>query len=35
VKEIKDIGEKTGSKVVDQLLKAVTDVKPEPPRGRE
>jgi hypothetical protein len=35
VKEIKDIGEKSGSKVVDQLLKAVTDVKPEPPRGRE
>ncbi|KAF2707223.1 V-type ATPase G subunit [Pleomassaria siparia CBS 279.74] len=35
VKEIKDIGNKSGSKVVDQLLAAVTDVKPEPPRGRE
>lgn len=31
LKEIKDIGGKSGSKVVDQLLTAVTDVKPQPP----
>ncbi|KAL1387026.1 H+-ATPase G subunit [Phyllosticta capitalensis] len=31
IKEIKDIGSKSGSKVVEQLLAAVTDVKPEPP----
>ncbi|KAK8228953.1 V-type proton ATPase subunit G [Phyllosticta capitalensis] len=31
LKEIKDIGSKSGSKVVEQLLAAVTDVKPEPP----
>jgi V-type H+-transporting ATPase subunit G len=33
VKEIDDIGKKHGQKVVDQLLAAVTDVKPEPPRS--
>ncbi|OCK77534.1 vacuolar ATPase [Lepidopterella palustris CBS 459.81] len=32
VKEIQEIGKKTGSKVVDQLLEAVMNVKPEPPR---
>lgn len=32
VKEIKGIGSKTGSKVVDQLLAAVTDVNPKPLR---
>ncbi|KAK7520514.1 vacuolar ATPase [Phyllosticta citriasiana] len=31
LKDIKDIGSKSGSKVVEQLLAAVTDVKPEPP----
>ncbi|KAF2200278.1 V-type ATPase [Delitschia confertaspora ATCC 74209] len=32
VKEIDEIGNKTGSKVVEQLIAAVTNVKPEPPR---
>ena len=32
VKEIDDIGKKSGSKVVDQLITAVTTAKPEPPR---
>ncbi|KAH3911284.1 hypothetical protein HBI56_106210 [Parastagonospora nodorum] len=32
VKEIDDIGKKSGSKVVDQLITAVTNAKPEPPR---
>ena len=32
VKEIQEIGKKTGDKVVDQLLEAVMNVKPEPPR---
>ncbi|KAF2119472.1 H+-ATPase G subunit-domain-containing protein [Lophiotrema nucula] len=32
VKEIQQIGSKSGSKVVDQLITAVTDAKPEPPR---
>jgi V-type H+-transporting ATPase subunit G len=31
VKEIKEAGGEKGSKVVDDLLKAVTDVKPEVP----
>ncbi|KAF1954527.1 vacuolar ATPase [Byssothecium circinans] len=35
VKEIEQIGEKSGSKVVEQLISAVTDAKPEPPRGRD
>lgn len=29
--EINQIGKKTGPKVVDDLLKAVVDVRPEPP----
>ncbi|KAF2470920.1 V-type ATPase [Lindgomyces ingoldianus] len=32
VKEIEAIGKKSGSKVVEQLLAAVTNIKPEPPR---
>ncbi|KAF2258422.1 V-type ATPase [Lojkania enalia] len=32
VKEIGEIGNKSGGKVVEQLLTAVTNVKPEPPR---
>ncbi|KAF2736492.1 V-type ATPase [Polyplosphaeria fusca] len=32
VKEIDDIGKKSGSKVVEQLISAVTNVKPEPLR---
>ena len=32
VKEIQDIGSKSGSKVVDQLIAAVTNAKPEPPK---
>lgn len=35
VKEIEGIGSKSGSKVVEQLLAAVTNAKPEPPRGRD
>ncbi|KAH7138642.1 vacuolar ATPase [Dendryphion nanum] len=35
VKEIQELGKKSGSKVVDQLLTAVTTAKPEPPRSRE
>jgi len=31
LKEIKDIGGNTGSKVIEDLLKAVTDVRPEVP----
>jgi hypothetical protein len=33
VKEIDDIGKKSGSKVVDELIAAVTNAKPEPPRS--
>ncbi|KAF2820558.1 vacuolar ATPase, partial [Ophiobolus disseminans] len=32
VKEIDEIGNKSGSKVVEQLLAAVTNAKPEPPK---
>lgn len=32
VKEIEELGNKSGSKVVDQLIAAVTDAKPEPPK---
>jgi V-type H+-transporting ATPase subunit G len=32
VKEIEEIGGKSGSKVVEQLITAVTNAKPEPPR---
>jgi V-type H+-transporting ATPase subunit G len=32
VKEIDNIGNKSGSKVVDQLIAAVTNAKAEPPR---
>jgi V-type H+-transporting ATPase subunit G len=32
VKEVQDLGGKSGSKVVDQLITAVTNAKPEPPR---
>jgi V-type H+-transporting ATPase subunit G len=32
VKEIREIGKKTGDKVVGQLLEAVMNEKPEPPR---
>ncbi|KAF2246962.1 V-type ATPase [Trematosphaeria pertusa] len=35
VKEIDAIGKKSGSKVVEQLVAAVTDAKPEPPRARD
>jgi V-type H+-transporting ATPase subunit G len=35
VKEIDAIGKKSGSKVVDQLITAVTNSKPEPPRSRQ
>ncbi|KAF2676965.1 V-type ATPase [Lentithecium fluviatile CBS 122367] len=35
VQEIQGIGKKSGSKVVEQLIAAVTDPKPEPPRGRD
>jgi len=35
VKEIDDIGNKSGSKVVDQLITAVTNAKPEPPRSKQ
>lgn len=31
VNEIKSIGEKEGDKVVESLLRAVTDVNPQPP----
>jgi len=34
VQEVDGIGKKSGSKVVEQLLTAVTTAKPEPPRGR-
>jgi V-type H+-transporting ATPase subunit G len=34
VQEIDGIGKKSGPKVVEQLLEAVTSAKPEPPRGR-
>ncbi|KAF2638480.1 V-type ATPase [Massarina eburnea CBS 473.64] len=34
VKEIGQIGEKSGSEVVEQLITAVTNPKPEPPRVR-
>lgn len=33
VKEIDEIGNKSGSKVVDQLIAAVTTAKPEPPKS--
>lgn len=32
VKEIEELGKKSGSKVVDQLIEAVVNAKPEPPR---
>jgi V-type H+-transporting ATPase subunit G len=32
VKEIEDIGKKSGGKVVDQLIAAVVSAKPEPPK---
>ena len=32
VKEIEDIGDKSGGKVVDQLIAAVVSAKPEPPK---
>lgn len=35
VKEIEEIGKKSGSKIVDQLIAAVTNAKPEPPRKNE
>ena len=35
VKEIEGIGKKSGNKVVDQLLVAVTNAKPEPPRSKQ
>jgi len=35
VKEIDDIGKKSGSKVVEQLIEAASNAKPEPPRGRD
>ncbi|KAL1631201.1 lipase 2 [Neofusicoccum ribis] len=34
LKEIKEIGKKSGNKVIEDLLKAVTDVKAEPPAAR-
>jgi V-type H+-transporting ATPase subunit G len=34
VKEIDSIGNKSGSKVVEQLIEAASNAKPEPPRGR-
>ena len=35
VKEIEQVGSKSGPKVVDQLVAAVTTAKPEPPRARD
>ena len=35
VKEIDALGEKSGSKVVDQLIEAVVTANPEPPRKQE
>jgi V-type H+-transporting ATPase subunit G len=35
VKEIDDIGNKLGSKVVDQLIEAVVNAHPEPPRKQD
>jgi len=35
VKEIEEIGNKSGSKVVDQLIQAVITANPEPPRKSE
>ncbi|KAK3201867.1 hypothetical protein GRF29_164g969877, partial [Pseudopithomyces chartarum] len=35
VKEIEGIGNKSGSKVVEQLIEAASNAKPEPPRGRD
>lgn len=35
VQEIEEIGKKSGPKVVEQLIEAVTSAKPEPPRGRD
>ncbi|KAL6708906.1 hypothetical protein ACN47E_002313 [Coniothyrium glycines] len=35
VKEIEDVGKKSGSKVVDQLIQAVVTANPEPPRKQE
>lgn len=32
MKDIEAIGKKSGSKVVEQLIAAVTNAKPEPPR---
>lgn len=35
VKEIEEIGKKSGPKVVEQLIEAASNAKPEPPRGRD
>jgi V-type H+-transporting ATPase subunit G len=35
VKEIDDVGNKSGSKVVDQLITAVVSAHPEPPRKQD
>ena len=35
VKEIDDIGNKSGSKVVDQLIAAVVNAHPEPPQKQD
>ena len=35
VKEIDGIGNKSGSKVVDQLIEAVVNAHPEPPRQQD
>ena len=32
VKDIEEIGKKSGDKVIEQLINAVTNAKPEPPR---
>ncbi|KAF9731167.1 vacuolar ATPase [Paraphaeosphaeria minitans] len=35
VKEIDDIGKKSGLKVIEQLIEVASNAKPEPPRGRD
>jgi V-type H+-transporting ATPase subunit G len=35
VKEIDEIGKKSGSKVVEQLIAAVTNAKPVPPKAKQ
>jgi V-type H+-transporting ATPase subunit G len=35
VKEIDEIGNKSGGKVVDQLMAAVVNAKPEPPKKED